>query len=573
LDEFGQEPELGQTETIIDTIEFFVQTYNSDPAFQARVDDAVRRILTAKLALYDRFELSRVTPGAGALAQVGEGREVTFSAAESAATLLSPLQIEQGTPPELGEQILIFTDTRTVQQCSTCAATPLIAVDALETAILRLYGPQGSRAVNTFDVESYSFNQLATYLLTGTSGIEETVEDEGAATETDLGEPTPQADPLETMLNTADWIVFVMLDVNPNAPDSGTVQQFLAERPDIAARARVVVMAMGAPYYLDSTDVSKLDAYYALYGATEPFVDVAARVLFQGSPPHGASPVSVPAIDYDIIETTSPDPSQIISLVIESETSEESESEGTPVEPSLEQGDALDIRTGVIVDYNGNSVPDGTPVEFVLDYGNQGARNTERVTTIDGVARIGLLLDSGELHISASSEPAMLSDTIQIVIPETGGATISRGRPNPPPTPTPTTSPESPTPDYTPHTPTPTATPVNDDSETRRHVDFGDLFLTMVGLLALGSGAFWYENVWKRNGLNVGLLMALPPIVGGLLTYNYYAMALPGARIWRDIFSDTWGAATAAWMGGLIGLGIVALVLNWEHLWQYFDRR
>lgn len=571
LGEFGQQPELDQTETIIDTIEFFVQTYNSDPAFQARVDEAVTRTLSAKLALYGRFDASTVMPDPDALEEVGNGRDATFATAENAVTLLSPIQIDQVTPPQLGEQIAIFTDTRAVQQCSTCPATPLIAQDELGAAIIRLYGLQGSRAVNSFDIESYSFQQLATYLVTGTSGIEEA--EEGESPQDTEGEVTPEIDPLEARLNTADWIVFVMLDVNPDLPYSDTVRQFLAERPDIAARARVVVMAMSAPYYLDSTDVSKLDAYYALYSREEPFVDVAARVLFQGTPPYGASPVSIPAIDYDIIEATSPDPSQVISLTIETGASEEGEDGATtPVPPSLEQGDALGIRTGIIVDHNGNPVPDGTPVEFVLDHVTQVTRDTEGVTTTDGIARIGLLLESGELHISANSEPAMLSETIQIVIPETGGATISLGTPNPPPTPTVTTPPETPTPVHT-HAPTPTVTQPGGETDTQRRVAFRDLFLTMVGLLALSSGAFWYENIWKRSGLNAGLLMALFPMVGGLLVYNYYAMALPGSRMWQGMFSEAWGAVTAAWGGGLVGLGIAALIVHRMHLWQNRSRR
>jgi beta-N-acetylhexosaminidase len=571
LNEFGQEPELDQTETIIDTIAFFVQTYNSDPTFQTRVDEAVRRILRAKLELYGRLDLSNVVPRANALEQIGQGSEATFNAAEDAVTLLSPMQVEQVTPPQLGENIVIFTDTRTFQQCSTCPAKPLIAADALGTAILRLYGPVGTRAINTSDVESYSFQQLATYLATGTSGIIEAEEGGGEAPESGEATPTPEPDPVEVALNNAEWIVFVMLDVSPDVPYSDTVRQFLAERPDVATRARVVVMAMGAPYYLDATEVSKLDAYYALYGTTEPFVNVAARALFQGVTPHGASPVSISAINYDIIEATSPDPLQVISLVIEEETAEAEEGGATPPAPVLEQGDALDIRTGVIMDHNGNPVPDGTPVEFVLDYASQGIRDTERMTTVDGVARISLLLNAGELRISASSEPAMLSDTIQVVIPETGGGTVSRA-PLVPPTPTPTPPRETPTPADT-HTPTPTTAPVEGEQGHQRHVDFGDLLLTMVGLLALGSGAFWYENVWRDKGLNVGLLVALAPIVGGLLAYNYYAMVLPGAEAWGGFIGEGWGAATAAWMGGLVSLGTVALVLYRDHLRQNRGRR
>ena len=46
---------------------------------------------------------------------------------------------------------------------------------------------------------------------------------------------------------------------------------------------RVVVFAHDVPYELDATDISKLDTYYALYGASPSFVSLAARLLFPGS--------------------------------------------------------------------------------------------------------------------------------------------------------------------------------------------------------------------------------------------------------------------------------------------------
>ena len=42
-----------------------------------------------------------------------------------------------------------------------------------------------------------------------------------------------------------------------------------------------MVFAFNAPYYLDATDISKLTAYYAFYSKINPFIDVAARILFQ----------------------------------------------------------------------------------------------------------------------------------------------------------------------------------------------------------------------------------------------------------------------------------------------------
>ena len=47
-------------------------------------------------------------------------------------------------------------------------------------------------------------------------------------------------------------------------------------------------MAFDAPYFLDSTEISKLSAYYGVYSRTGAFVDAAARALFLESPLLGA---------------------------------------------------------------------------------------------------------------------------------------------------------------------------------------------------------------------------------------------------------------------------------------------
>jgi hypothetical protein len=52
-------------------------------------------------------------------------------------------------------------------------------------------------------------------------------------------------------------------------------------------------------FYQDSTDISKLTAYYALYSKIPSFIDGAARVLFQEIPAVGILPVSVPGIGYE----------------------------------------------------------------------------------------------------------------------------------------------------------------------------------------------------------------------------------------------------------------------------------
>jgi beta-N-acetylhexosaminidase len=548
LSEFGLKPEVDQTQTIIDTIQFFVQKYDEDQAFRERVDTAVERILHRKLAMYPVYTLRGVMPNHAGLARLGESQQVSFDVAQDALTLLSPGQGEVLDTPRADEHIVIFTDTRARRQCSECMEVPLVAVDALAKAILRLYGPNAGGIVSPDNIRSLSFGQLYDFL------------EFGPAPPSGEGEGTPEADEVAVSLDNADWIVFVMLDVEPDVPQSAVVKRFLADRPDLAANAHVVVLAMDAPYYLDSTEISKLAAYYALYSRGDPFIDVAARALFQESRPVGASPVSVVGINYDLIQATSPDPSQIIRLVEESGAPGEG---GAPAPLDLERGDSLRLRTDAILDVNGHSVPDGTPVEFVFNYVDEGLRNTQRVTTVGGVARTSLLLDRvGRLEISATSEPALLSNTVSVTVTEER-VEVAVLAPNI--TPTAPIEPSPPT-QTAESAAAPIATPppagwFTSDGLSRR-VGFDDLFLMLVGLVLVSGGAFWYG----RNGgsLNEALLLSLPGAVLGLLAYNYYALALPGSEAWLGAFGRTWSASAAAWAGALLGLGVGAGLRRWR---------
>src|SRR5205814_1961418 len=189
------------------------------------------------------------------------------------------------------------------RQCSYCSPQPIIGVDALEKTIERLYGPQASGQVSPDNINSFSFSQLAQSLNTA-GGAE--------------GSPgANDASQVRTALDKADWIVFSMLDVSSDAPGSNVVQTFLEARPDLVSKAKVVVMAFGAPVYLSATDISKLAAYYGIYSSGDAFVDAGARALFQEISYRGRLPLSMPAISYDIFQATSPDPAQVIRIVPE----------------------------------------------------------------------------------------------------------------------------------------------------------------------------------------------------------------------------------------------------------------
>ena len=208
----------------------------------------------------------------------------------------------------------------------------------------------------------------------------------------------------------ADWIVFAILDESTDVPSVDVVRQFLEERPDlVSAQSHVVVMAFDAPYYLSPTDISKLTAYYGLYGHTQPFIDAAARTLFQEVPFAGNLPVSLQAVNYDLFAATSPDPDQTLRLRVEKASTDANDIEGVRV------GDTLRIETEPILDRNGNIVPDGTPAIFTLSFVTEGVQTQQDSATIDGIAVASFTLRrAGQVVIQVSSVEATTSITFEI---------------------------------------------------------------------------------------------------------------------------------------------------------------
>jgi len=530
-----------QVAIINGTIDFFVSQYESDLAFQGRVNEAVRRIIRRKLTLYGtkQFDATGVLVPSDALAALPTQSDTTFAVAQQALTLLSPSRPDF-TPPQSNDRIVIFTDTRSVRLCSSCVSHSIISRDAFQSAILKQYGPDATGLVSLGNVQSFSFEDLDRYL-------------RGDVLPSNDNTGTPQPDEVGIAINSADWVLFVMLDIRPDIPSSFVVKQFLAN-PPVKSGTQLVVFAMAAPYYLDATEVSKLTAYYALYSSSRPFIEVAVRGLFLDLPAIGASPVSVSAINYRIGDATSPDSDQVITLFPDLNAS------GTPlpVTPSAplapQQGDTILIHTGVIVDQNGHPVPDGTSVDFAFNYRSQGFRDTSTEITLNGIAQTSLVWNTpGRVEITASSAPAMTSDTLiveDIVIRKT-------------PTFAPTVAPTPTEWTYTGDSnnaagnPTPRGT-FNPPPPSQTAVTFGDLYLALFGLIVIASSVFWY--FYRAGDLNYSLMQTVPVLIGGLITYNYYALFLPGAPIWREFVGGRMAAALAAWLGGAIGLMLIATI-------------
>jgi hypothetical protein len=125
----------------------------------------------------------------------------------------------------------------------------------------------------------------------------------------------------------------------------------------------------------------------------------------------------VPGIDYDLIKVTSPAPGQLILIYLDLPPDPTPGANTTPEPtsvPLFAVGDAISVRTGKILDNNGNSIPDGTVVTFSLTR-EGGVVNQVEAETKDGVASTSFRLDkSGLAEIRATSDPATSSVVLQI---------------------------------------------------------------------------------------------------------------------------------------------------------------
>lgn len=522
--------------TIVRTLQYFAQKYREDPAFAQRVNISVERLLTLKFRLYPNFLIDLVTPANVDLTTLGTSSHVTFAVAQQAATLISPDPAELTAvlprPPDSRDRIVFLTDTMTGRQCRECAETSVFAVDALQAAVVRLYGPHGSSQILPSRLSSYSFNDLQNFLA-GNGG-----------------EPTSMKDDLQL----ANWVVIAMLDSNGSDAEGQVLRRFLSTRTDLLRNKRLVAFAFNAPYFLDATDISKLTAYYGLYSKTPAFVDVAVRLLFQEVTPMGALPVSMTGVGYDLITATSPDPNQIIPLFLdlpEPQAVQPGETpQPTPV-PSFRVGDTLPLRTGRIYDHNRNLVPDGTVVRYLFTTGGgeTGVVQQIETTTTAGVARATYRIQSsGLLEIRAVSDPANTSDLLRLDISPGGAAVITAIAPTVQPTATlePTI------------TPVPTLTPVSNPtpaapSEPRA----GTWMLAMLLIWGVAAAVFWMG--WRVDSPRWGARWGLMTAAGGLLAYLYLVSGLPGSQTWLQ----------AARLAGVLIATLIGMLVGWAGGWGW----
>lgn len=527
--------------TLENTLAFFVQKYNEDSAFAQKVDTSVLRILEVKLGLYEQFTYEDVVDEEADVDSLGQSDSVVFDVAQNAVTLISPTELELDTllpePPGLYDNIVIFTDVRTVTQCDTCPPINTISTNAFANALIELYGAKGSGQISQNNISSYTFAQLTDLLDNNESESGEYISEN---------------------LSSADWVIFNMLDVNTeDYPSSEVLLRVLSDRSDLLSDKNVIVFAYDAPIYLDATDITKITAYYALYSKASEFIDVAARVLMQEIDPPGALPVSLNAVGYDLISMTAPDEDQVISL--ELVLSEEESIETTLEVPIAEQtqeptsipkvniGDTITVRTGGIYDHNGNVVPDGTIVRFNFTISGESSITQQfEATTTDGIAYYNYRIEAeGTLEVTATSEPATQSDTLQLNIESNGITEVII---------------TSPTPEASP-TPTETATAVPTELESvevtpePNHGSFPTLGEWALGIIVMGIGggmAFFIGRFWWGS-LQWGLRSGLCALIGSLLTYMYLNLGLSSTKFWME----------ESGAGFVVEIVVVGLLLGW----------
>ena len=507
-------------QVIRDVIAAFRQKYSTDPAFQQRVDSAVQRILRLKYRLYPNYDVTQVVvPLNQVRAKMNTGEAAAAKVAQDAVTLLRTADQQALSPPTPADTLLVIVDTRQVRECPACSAVQTLNPADLAQAISQNFGVPAANITTT------TYSELKAFVT-------------GAANAPDLA----------PAFNSAKWVIVAQQAISAAAPESDAAQLLIDQRADLLNGKRLVGFMFGPPYGFTTQQLERFTALYALYGKLAPNIDAAVQALDKQTLP-GHSPVSIPALGYDLTVQTEPDPAQTIPLLVGEAIVP---GQPTPAPAPLRVGDKAVIRAGLILDRNGHPVPDNTPVQFSFQYDGDLAPKIQEAMTLDGMARTEFVLDKvGRLLIHASSEPALGSTVLAITIRESGGAIVATVVPTPQPTAT-----RVPSPTRTPTTtPTSTATPLPGPVEAfftykPQNAQWGELILALIGVVAIGGGGYWAMRQ-RRGDLSHALRAGLWCAVGGLIGYVYFTLGLPGSDLLRALLSS-WGALLIVVLGGML---------------------
>jgi len=377
-----------QLPTIQDSILYMREQYQSDPAFRRRADDAVRHVIQAKLRLYPALQLAQaqVDPSR-ATALAGQGAAEMQSLAEDALTLIQPptaqeLRARLPRGPQSPEKVLIV---ECWEDCYPYRIKPRLA---LHEELLALYGPSGKARLKPEDVSTVSFGELDAY----------------------VSKPRDPANASTARaVEDASWILFGLTEYNPDArPASGAVKRFLDSLPLDVRNKNLVGIAYNVPYHLDSTEISKLSAYFAMYGKTQASIDAGYRALFGDIAPKGHSPVSIAGAFYNLSDAVQPDPGQPLSIAVYGQDPGHVRDERT-----------IGLVAGPVLDRNGNPVPDGLVVSFTLARGGSAApAATATARTVDGLAAAQLATSGPGAYVASAAAGAIQATPLELTVGE-----------------------------------------------------------------------------------------------------------------------------------------------------------
>jgi hypothetical protein len=384
---------------IQDSILYMRQQYASDPDFRRRADDAVRHVIASKVALYPRLQLAQVNVDPAKASEVAGSHAAEMrTLAESAVTLLQPQSVD-----ELRARVPrgpVTPDKVVIVECwEDCYPYRIMPKLDLQNSLLELYGPAGAGRLQPADVTTISFGELDAWL-------------------------TSPADPAmaatRKAVSDASWIVLALSEYNPlGRPVSGAAKRLLDSPPVDLRNKNVVAIAYNVPYHLDSTEISKLAAYFAVYSKTDDAIAAGWRALFGDVTPKGHSPVSVSGIFYNVADAVRPDASQDIPVTVYGQDAS-----------NVADGRNIALVAGPIVDNNGNRVADGTPVSFSLAK-DGGAPVAAAGETAGGMATVTLALSGRGKYAASASVHGITSPPLAITVGDGGSGAVPTLAPQP----------------------------------------------------------------------------------------------------------------------------------------------
>ena len=487
--------------------------------------------------------------------------------------------------PQAGDHVLIVTESRLVQECSQCVAEASVGPDELANIIEQLYGPSATGQLKKDQLVSLTFADLAQLLTAERKQAATPAPSPTPSTPTPTTVPAPTAQPdtganpvlgdtaepgsisnvdkntkNSMLIDQANWIIFAMLDVDTqNYPNSDVVKQFLRQHGDQLASKHIIVLALHAPYFLDATEISKLNGYYGVYGKTQPFLESAIRALFRAYTPVGAPPVSVPGTRFgSLADRLKPDLARQIDMQILDADGQpivdQNTAGGAPL-PGIDAGKVIRVQVGPVYDLNGKTVRDGTQVDFQLAYeGDESAPRIESATTHAGVATRDLMLDrGGVVHVEATIGDATAGEPIAINVQ--GAATNASAVATVGTDTTPVIASASLATNTSLSSsvallaPNAGSQPVAEDS-TR--VNIATLMIALLTMLATtGLLLIVQVHVLPRQTLVHSLLWA---INCGLGAYILYGLGLMPGAAWLQSSLRVWGVAIVVFIGMLLPL-------------------